>query len=244
MRPHCTFLMVLLCGCATGYQNEQLTIYADLRATYFEAKGLSDDSATRMRLMSETPLSRNALQRVDSILALGPSIRYYSTALAEQDSLTYSYLQRIRVSHLYYEVDTLAAVFAYYEALPWLPAGSRRGRANVMLEFAETLGDATYISQSPNLARQSYDAFLYAEQLALATKDTLLVRKVYTSMEKVATQLQALPNFVQHAFAPSDLNKPEQKGLIASLVILSLVLASGAGASHQRRKAEPKKNNP
>lgn len=235
-------LFLLLCACESGYYEEKQALYNDVQAAYSEAKALSDDPATRARLIYAMPLYRNAFKRLDSLITRGPSIRYYSDSLARLDSIVYGGLLLGYMSHTYNAVDTVEAVFAYYKALPWLTARNLRQQATETRMFAEVLGKATHITESPNTARQAYQVFAHAEQLAFATDDTLLIQQVFASMEQVAAELQVLPDSIQAAFAPSLVKESHRWGLIASTMVLGLALAGGTlvvGTQPNKHQQQP-----
>lgn len=238
MYARLAIFLVLICACESGYEEERQAIHADTWLASVEAQALSSDFDTRLHLIRTMPLRIDALSRIDSLLTLGPSIRHYNDVLARIDSTVYADLHIYYVSYLYYEIDTVASALRYYDALPWLAAYGVEIQVDQMRMFAETLGDAIHVTQSSNMARQAYQAFVQVEQLAIATGDSTLIRHVYTSMEKVAADLQVLPDSVKNAFAPSLVEAPQAWGLIVSTVIMGLVFAGGVWRLGRRREKQ------
>lgn len=191
----------LLVGCATGYEADVQRIQ-EAHAVMRQHPRVAATYAEHLRVLYETPAARQSRAIRDSLLQLGPSIRYHSDSLARVDSAWWGWLLMGRVADLYYYRDTVMAVYAYLEAWPWTTSWSQAGRVEEQRRFAETLGDAINVTQSPYIAKMAYPAFERAKQMALAYGDSQYYRLADSSYRAVAGQVLTMPDSIRVAFGP------------------------------------------
>lgn len=227
-----TVLLLSAQGCASGYEHEVKLIMSDQAAMQQKLHSMSDSKEERIRLHPTLPEFHSIVRRVDSLLLEGPSIRYWNDSLARLDSSHYAFLLGLRSSTLYYERDTVEAVFAMIEKIPWLGTHSPLGKAQFFRYFAEDAGQALVISQSPNMARLAYNAFEQAERFTKQYEDdpTFYEYVLETRCEFHRTLL-TMPDSVRMAYGP--LQQPTGRSLwLHAIVVAFIVLGGGVGGFH------------
>lgn len=232
------FAILALFGC-TDYSEDIKRINDGYKAALAEARTLSEVPEERLQLIQTMPSYLAARAIRDSLLQLGPRIRYYNDSLAAVDSANYAYLSLLRVSSLYERTDTTLAVYAYLEATPWLAALDPDVRTAEARRYAETVADAVDETLSPNMASLAYAAFVRAEALALEAGDAELVALVDRSRGEVVRRIVAMPDSVRLAFAPApgSSSAPFSPGLVAFIAFIAL--GTGAGGVHLWRRRHP-----
>lgn len=230
-----TFLLLLalaLIGCAEGYDGhrEDLdAVHQDIWLSYQEAIQQSDDPAERTRLVYADVRFQDAAKRLDSLFQVGPRIRYYSDSLAQEDSIVFAGIVRRTLSAIYNQRDTTLAVFTYLEHQPWMQVLGIQSQADEARMHASVSGEALEITQSPNMARLSYQAFERAKRLALASEDPRLYNLADSSYRAVARQVMTMPDSVRAAFGPAP-ERPARIPWVLATLAAAFIAASVAGS--------------
>lgn len=231
-----TILLLSAQGCASGYEHEVKLIMSDQAAMRQKLHSMSGSREERIRLHPSLPEFHSIARRVDSLLLEGPSIRYWNDSLARLDSSHYAFLLGLRSSTLYYERDTVEAVFAMIEKIPWLGTHSPLGKAQFWRFLAEDAGQALMISQSPNMARLTYDAFVQAERFAKQYEDDpTFYPYVLETKREFQRNLLTMPDSVRLAYRPS--HQPSGRSLrLHAIIVAFIVLGGSVGGFHLWRR--------
>lgn len=239
MRHYLSLVVVAIAsfGCSDHSQDIQRIEQGFIEAVQ-EARSQATTSEERLRLIYKKPSFLASVQIRDSLLSLGPRIRYYNDSLARVDSSHYAYLLLLRVSERYDLGDTTAAVFAYLETMPWLKGLSYE--AAEIRRFAETVGSAVDGTLSPNMARLAHDAFMRALQLAREQGDKQLMKAAMTSFADVNERLMDMPDSVRLAFAPSPAPSTPAPWSFAAVALVLGFIVGGSSWHLYRKKGHAK----
>lgn len=197
----------------------------------------------RLVRAGHTDSTAAALALTEKTLAQQPSVRTWNDSLAYADSLDIAYLHRVRVAMLYDNVqeaapgmpDTVRAALAFIEAIPWTNVWRPRGKVQFWAKYSEVASEAMVIAQSTNMANLAYQGFQQAELLALTYEDVHdegFLELVGDTRNDFLHTIQAMPDSVRLAFAPSSNSSsaPLPIGLIAFIGFIAL--GTGAGGVH------------
>lgn len=206
------------------------------------AIGCSDEVDVRkvqleVRRLAKVDSVEKAGKLAEHIVSLNLQPRLSSDSLAHADSLSIAWLYRARTSYYYHKLDTVMAIFSFIETIPWTEVYGPLARAQFWRFYAEDAGQALMITQSPNMARLTYDAFVQAERFAKQYEDSTFYAYVLETKREFHRNLLTLPDSVRMAYRPLELPSPRSLRLHA-IVLAFIVLGGSAGGFHlwQRHK--------
>lgn len=228
MRFGILIFLAFILGCQKGLDEARDIVSHDRIAALNSIRQITEDPREWDTLMHSLPEYQRFMRSVDSLLAQGPSIRFWNDSLARRDSTMYSSMLLMRMSDEFYHNDTTSAVYAYFDVLPWLEGVELWLQADHAIRFAGTLGDAMSVTHSPNMARLTYQAFERAKRLSLDHGDTTQYHLADSSYKAVARQVLTMPDSVRAAFGPPP-DRPARIPWVLATLAAAFIAASVTG---------------
>lgn len=200
MRFTALILAIFLLGCDSNVKDQSRVVFDQIQSAR-QAYPHIEDLEELHDLVEQHPSYIEAIASTKELLE-SYRIRWWDAEAAKADSKAVGYLYMIRMSHEYFAKDTLKSVFTYMEGLGWMQAFGNSPMVDGTRRYAEVIGSAIIASNSPNMARLSFQVFERAKQLAFDYGDPQYIHLADSSYRAVARQVLTMPDSVRVAFGP------------------------------------------
>lgn len=185
-------------------------------------------------------LYQRGIELADSVLSTRPKVRTWDDSLAHRDSSDISYLHLVKLGYIYHtRKDTVASVFAFMDAMPWLSVANQQVYTDHAIRFAGTIGHALSTTESPRMAALSRVAFGRAIDHAIALEDSVLVARLMSSYNTVVALMITMPDSVKEGFRyPESHDENAYWPLFMIALALTFVVAGWAVIRKEKRTSD------